>query len=65
MPEETKPNCQTCKFWSPRYFQIGRCGRESGANPKIWCNKDDAIILTHMSFSCSEYTEQKPDEDTL
>jgi hypothetical protein len=64
MPENQQ--CRTCKFWQQRFYAVGRCAREVGANAKIWCSKDDAIVMTHATFSCSEYTPEKPvEEETL
>jgi len=64
MPESQ--SCKTCKFWQNRFFQIGRCSREVGANAKIWCSKDDAIVMTHASFCCTEYTSLPPiEQETL
>jgi hypothetical protein len=55
MPVLDDAKCGSCKFWQPRYFQIGACARQSRMHSKMFITDEKAELLTHSTFHCSEY----------
>lgn len=47
------PICKNCKYWIPKYHELGHCSRQGQSHSKFFVLKED--LYTHSTFSCTEY----------
>lgn len=68
MPADAEPTldgkeCSTCKFYEPRYYGVGVCGRQNTSGSKIFTMKTSEtpfpIFVAH-SFLCIQYEQEPP-----
>jgi hypothetical protein len=63
--EAEKDQCSNCRFWLPKYYAVGICGRQHESQSKMFTigsvsSGEHAPLMTINSFLCSEYEPQKP-----